>query len=437
MRDIVALETALASVLDVEDCHFLFIAEVSITYMDTSAADNLVKWAATLGQAAEFCLLEQILPDGPGHPFAIQMCQHFDKLSCPIKSVATYQTIPQQRERFGRRGWLNVEAQSLWSAWTGNSFLTPTDRQRLEQVEPFDEHEEFALFASHYLLLHARSYGAKAIASDEPIPQIPTKQVEATFAKLPGQHGLRRFGAAMTVKDHFGNESIINCLGVGNNNRLSSYDVYCRGPSNIHIAPTGGPQPSSRLCATITDLGHIALLVGGRSSPAKPMSDCWVFNKHARKWERTYDLAIPLYRHSACRLGESSLVLVLGGRSRDDNSISQMITVYHPEDGWLECRVEGPTLPKVVFGAVLTCSGPKPGSHSVFDGFLAGGHSRDGVDKKVQAWTISFDDDNRVSPDRNMCCMLSTYSPAPALAPSPLPLSLKPLLRWIGQRGRS
>lgn len=398
LRDIAALETALSSILDVQDCHFLFIAEVSITYMDTSAADNLIRWAATLGQVAEFCLLEQILPDGPGHPFATQMCQHFDKLSCPIKSVATYQTIPQQRERFGSRGWVNVEAQSLWSAWNGLSFLTSTDRQRLEQVEPFDEHEEFALFASHYLLLHARSYGNTATFSDEPTSQTLTREVEATFTKLPGQHGLRRFGAAMTVKDHFGNESIINCLGVGNNHRLSSYDVYCRGPSHFHIAPTGGPQPASRMCATITDLDHRALLVGGRSSPAKPMSDCWIFNKDVRKWERTYNLPIPLYRHSACRLSDSSLVLVLGGRSGEDGRVSQEILVYHPDEGWLECTVQGPTQPKVVFGAVLTCSGTRSGSRSVFGGYLTGGHSGNGVDEKVQSWTLSFNDDSRVSP---------------------------------------
>lgn len=423
LRDVAALEAALASVLDVKDCHFLFVAEVSITYMDTSAADSLVKWAATLGQAAEFCLLEQILPDGPGHPFAIQMCQHFDKLSCPIKSVATYQTIPQQRERFVSRGWVQVEAQSLWSAWSGNSFLTSTDRQQLDQVEPFDEHEEFALFASHYLLLHARSYSDRAIAADDSISlsHTPTKELEATFSKLPGQHGLRRFGAAMTVKNHFGNESIINCLGVGNNHRLSSYDVYCRGPSDVHISPTGSPQPVSRMCATVTDLGHSALLVGGRASPTRPMNDCWIFNKNGRKWERTYDLPVPLYRHSACRLGDSSLVLVLGGRSQVDSAVSRMVSVYHPEDGWLECSVEGTARPKMVFGAVLVCLGPKAGSHSVFDGYLAGGHSGDGLDEKVQAWTLSFYGDNRVSSISLKMCSTPCIIPSDPKFPLPVP----------------
>lgn len=302
--------------------------------------------------------------------------------------MGTYSTIPEQRLRF--RGWSSVEAQSLWSAWSSDSFLSSTDRQQLDQIEPFDEHEEFALFASHYLLLHARSYGLKSTSSNEPVSQTPSTAIHATFSKLTGQHGLRRFGSAMAVADEFGKTSIINCLGLGHNNRLSSYDVYARegaGSSDMHITPPGGP--SSRMCATLTDLGHIAVLVGGRASPAKPMNDCWIFRKEAMKWERTHDLPVPLYRHSACRLAGSSLLMVLGGRPKDPG-----VLVYHPADGWLECSIEGLLMPKLVFGAVLTCSGSKPG-HPVFEGYVAGGLSESSViDTRVLAWTLSFDNRN-------------------------------------------
>lgn len=395
LRDISALENALASVVDIQDCHFLFVAEVSITYMETTAADALIHWASSLGQAAEFCLLEQILPDGPSHPFAATMLQHFDKLSCPIKSVAKYPTIARQCERFRSRGWSTIKAQSLWSAWSGNTFLTPNDRRQLDHIEPFDEHEEFALFASHYMLLHSRSYGDNNTPSDTSASQIPTEEMETTYTALTAHHGRRRFGAAMKVKDHFGNGSIINCLGLGHNNRLSSYDVYSRGgPSHIHIKPRGGP--SSRMCSTLTDLGHCVLLTGGRSSPAKPLSDCWIFTKDTKVWNRTSDLPVPLYRHSACRLGDSSLVLVLGGRPGITGS-SDLITIYHPEDGWLICNVGGTTRPKLVFGATLICSGRQTGCQSTFSGLLMGGISDGRIDRRTQKWTLSFEDD-KVSP---------------------------------------
>lgn len=392
LRHISALENALASIVDIQDCHILFVAEVSITYMETSDADALIQWAASLGQAAEFCLLEQILPNGPDHPFATTMLQHFDKLSCPIKSVTKYPNIKKQCERFRGRGWPTVEAQSLWSAWTRDCFLTPDDRRALDQIEPFDEHEEFALFASHYSLLHARSYGdnSQSMPSESPVSQIPTQEVGMSYAKLTANHGLRRFGAAMIVKDHYGKGTIINCLGLGNNNRLSSYDVFTRGGhSHLHIKPCGGPP--SRVCSILIDLDHVVLLSGGRSSPAKPLNDCWLFRKDTKDWHRTHDMPIPLYRHSACRLGNSSLVLVIGGKT-GVTGVSDLITVYHPEDGWLTCNIGGSTRPKLVFGASLICSGRQSETHLSFRGHFMGGIADGIIDRQIQNWTLTFDD---------------------------------------------
>jgi tRNA wybutosine-synthesizing protein 4 len=43
------LEQSLCSVVDASNSLFLFVAEVSITYMDTLAADGLIQWASTIG----------------------------------------------------------------------------------------------------------------------------------------------------------------------------------------------------------------------------------------------------------------------------------------------------------------------------------------------------------------------------------------------------
>lgn len=362
---------------------------------------------------AEFCLLEQILPDTSSHPFAVTMLAHFEKLSTPIKSVKQYPTIFQQVSRFRDSGWSRVQAQSLWSAWGDELFLTAEERRALDLVEPFDEHEEFALFADHYMILHAKNYGNSSTLSAETASRIPCTDVETTCKKLTGQHALRRFvsplhlalprkdfclfliqGAAMTTTDAFGNEVVFNCLGLVNNNRLSSYDVFTREglPCNKYIPPRGGP--SARTCFQMTDLGHLGvLLTGGRASPAKGMADCWLLKKDSLAWERTFDMPVPLYRHSACRLTGSSLVLVVGGRS-GATGISDLIAVYHPEKGWQKCSIAGSTQSKVVFGATLTCSGRGGGLNTVFHGFLAGGLSSAGViDRTLLAWSLSFDDE--------------------------------------------
>ncbi|PSR79145.1 methyltransferase-like protein [Coniella lustricola] len=393
LRQIATLEAALASIVDVSECVFLFVAEVSITYMETETADSVVDWAAKLGQA-EFCLLEQILPDGPDHPFATTMTSHFDKLSTPIKSVTTYPTIAQQRTRFQDRGWPNVDAQSLWSAWNDDKFFTVESRQRLDLVEPFDEWEEFALFGAHYVLLHAKNTGEDSFSAHADVAHtaIRTEEVDVKFERPTGQNGLRRFGGAMTTTSALGNEFIVNCLGLGRSTRLPSYDVYTRKdtPMGLQMDTLGGP--TSRMCFTLTDLGCRGfLLTGGRTSPAKAMGDCWLFTPNTQKWEPTYDLPIPLFRHSACRLGNSSLALVYGGKS-GASEISDAIMVYHPQRGWLNCQSRGALQPEHVFGATLICSGRSQTSASCadFHGFLMGGLSAGGMrTSQIMAWNLS------------------------------------------------
>ncbi|ROW06585.1 hypothetical protein VMCG_04459 [Cytospora schulzeri] len=393
LRRTAALEQALASIVDANECLFLFVAEVSITYMETEHADSLIQWASTIGQS-EFCLLEQILPDGPDHPFARTMTNHFEKLSTPIKSVKAYPTIQHQRSRFKSRGWSNLRLHSLWSAWSDEHFLSPEDRRKLDQVEPFDEWEEFALFASHYLLLHAKNYGEESAAASEqpPCPEFPSTDAPTVYKQLTGQHGLRRFGAAMVVDDAFGRHSIMNLMGLGSTTRLSSYDIYKPEGSSLDIN-VKAEGPSSRMCYTLTDLGYSTLLVGGRLSPSRANKDCWQFKKDSCQWERTWDLPVPLYRHSTCRLTGSSAALVVGGKPNAVD-VSDLVLVYHPSKGWLRCSVQGSAEPNTVFGALLICSERKQEEPLIFTGFLIGGMSDDGVVKtQLLAWRLAIHDD--------------------------------------------
>lgn len=48
LREPDSLRRALGRLVDLSACEILFVAEVSITYMDTKSADNLIQWASTL-----------------------------------------------------------------------------------------------------------------------------------------------------------------------------------------------------------------------------------------------------------------------------------------------------------------------------------------------------------------------------------------------------
>jgi len=50
LRELKRLQEALtAAVGNVSECSFIFVAEVSITYMETVGADNVIQWASALG----------------------------------------------------------------------------------------------------------------------------------------------------------------------------------------------------------------------------------------------------------------------------------------------------------------------------------------------------------------------------------------------------
>lgn len=50
LRDLVSIHQSLSKLIDIAKCDFLFVAEVSITYMETKAADAVIQWAGSLGQ---------------------------------------------------------------------------------------------------------------------------------------------------------------------------------------------------------------------------------------------------------------------------------------------------------------------------------------------------------------------------------------------------
>ena len=56
LRDVGTVQQALSSLVDVSTASFLFVAEVSITYMETSAADGVIQWAGTIGSGRRTCI---------------------------------------------------------------------------------------------------------------------------------------------------------------------------------------------------------------------------------------------------------------------------------------------------------------------------------------------------------------------------------------------
>lgn len=260
------------------------------------------------------------------------------------------------------------------------------ERVALNEVEPFDEWEEFALFASHYFLLVATkhldansTYGyigpdqrhldVRPVVHDTlDVVQKPQAFLTFRYVENPRERGRRRFGAAVqTAAKLVGHHG-----GLGPQTRLNSTDVYTDGEIDDLIWNSPPVSIAARMCHTITPLNNEdCLLVGGRTSPGNALADCWV--RRSQSWERIDDLPSPRYRHCAALVSlekEDPSVLICGGKNSAGTVLEDYL-IWRSEYGWQTVQVNG-VAPKPRFGAsVIT------GIET--SGVLVGGMTEDGI----------------------------------------------------------
>ena len=294
--------------------------------------------------------------------------RHFDNLQTPLKSIRSYPRLTDQQRRFTDAGWRSAVAKCLWDLWSDPSFVSAKQRLALNSIEPFDEWEGFALFASHYFLLEAssRSRTTSLIRNNEMTIidhqngyRWGKEVVEADLVIQPGkiqqnaEH--RRFSAIFSFElGMFGSHG-----GLGDQRRLNTTSVYALGADvgSEKSLPPNEIEP--RMCHTITNLmDGQHLLVGGRTSPDRGLSDCWL--GQGQRWERIEDLPSPLYRHCAITVTSHDAddsVLIFGGKTMG-SKLSVSWLLWHKSNGWVQVHAPGPgEAPEPRFGAAMSATG--------------------------------------------------------------------------------
>jgi len=355
----------------------LFVAEVSLAYMEQEATQAVLEWAATL-KDVRFCLLEQHLPDGADHPFAQTMLKHFEKLRTPLNAIGT---MSDMKVRFADAGWpdAGTDIRSLWELWSDPTFLTADQRRSLDRVEPFDEWEEFALFASHYFLLIAerkadqdwshRPYRASLAGStsrlslhsnsgsgtESPVPPVPQEQ-PLQAPELPGSFVPRRFAAVVPATSEISEGEAVGLLaGLGSQERLTDCDTYSRTEDLLPIS--GPPMRSGIMCHTVSRLGGTSncLMAGGRTAPDKAIAECWL--RQDGMWRRAQSLPEGRYRHCAIPIRmpteprPAHTVVIFGGKTSDGHVLDEWL-LWTGEGGWRRLHVAGDA-PPARFGAAM------------------------------------------------------------------------------------
>lgn len=314
------------------------------------------------------------------------MIQHFDKLQTPLRCVNVYPLLQDQQRRFVDGGWPLIAVRSLWDLWEDSRFLRPEQRIALNAVEPFDEWEEFALFASHYFLLVATKpsepninhgyigpYQRQLIeysTEEDALRAVGKLRLSLTlrYQDNPNGRGRRRFGAVMKtatrIVGHHG--------GLGTQTRLNSTDVYMDGEMNNVTWNNPPVSVAARMCHTITQLNkEDYLLAGGRTSPGNALADCWL--RRSQSWERVDDLPLPRYRHCATQVSignGGSSILVSGGKNSVGTVLADYV-IWRTGSGWQTVRVTGDA-PRPRFGATMIAINRT-------SGILVGGMTEDGV----------------------------------------------------------
>ncbi|EHY52861.1 tRNA methyltransferase ppm2 [Exophiala dermatitidis] len=388
LRNLRRLKRLVNAVVDIEDCLVLCIAEVSITYMAPEDSDALIAWTTTLSSDVTFCLLEQQSPDRPDNPFTAAMLKHFAKLGTPLRSVLKYPDNHTQTLRFQDAGFPLVEIQSLWELWADPRFLSPSQRMSLDEVEPFDEWEEFALFASHYCLIVAQT-GPDPLIPEEPrsrrasvdsfTSDLSTRTVSPytgqtqwfayKFSRNPDKEGRTHHASAFSIP---GQDAIGVHGGIGPQGRLSTTSVYASAESNMPFPVLPPQEIGARCCHTVTSLDNGQnVLVGGRGSPSAPLKDCWL--QTGSKWERIQDLPEPRFRHRAAGvvLPDNQYGVVVFGGKTSATKVALDCLLWDPKNGWQKLRsLLGDPMPR--FGASFVRLGFN-------HGLLFGGMRQDGV----------------------------------------------------------
>ena len=312
------------------------------------------------------------------------MIQHFDNLQTPLKSVHAYPQLADQERRFLGSGWSKAVARSLWDIFNDADIVPSDQRLALNDVEPFDEWEEFVLFGCHYFLLVAdqgslmqsraklSSLQDRSQGSDIQ----PGNDTLVAHSEIIPKSNLRRFGAAFSLSP----DTVGHHGGLGPQHRLSSMDVYVR-PEKEPLDPPNIASIEPRMCHTITACNPGSLLAGGRTSPEHALRDCWLFREAC--WERVEDLPTPLYRHCATQVTletEGQSILIYGGKTKG-NCVSNQWLLWRQYHGWVQVIIKSSDLtPR--FGSVIASTGSARG-------ILLGGMTADGtILNDFWEWTL-------------------------------------------------
>ncbi|CBZ54704.1 Leucine carboxyl methyltransferase, related [Neospora caninum Liverpool] len=147
LRDIQSVAAELQKRGFRDDVPTFFLSECVLVYMNTSEADAVLRWAAQAVTSAPsaVAVYEQL---NPTDAFGRTMVKNLQTRGCPLMTIFDYPTLESQKQRYLNLGWTASSVVDMNTIY--DKFLPPQERQRVQQLELFDELEEWRLIQAHY-----------------------------------------------------------------------------------------------------------------------------------------------------------------------------------------------------------------------------------------------------------------------------------------------
>ncbi|XP_065053055.1 tRNA wybutosine-synthesizing protein 4-like [Rhopilema esculentum] len=264
-----------------EDFTLLF-SEVVLTYVEKKGCSRLIEWAARTFQNSVFILYEQIQPDDA---FGAVMLKHFETLQSPLRCIREYPTLDSQIQRFKTLGWQRCNAMDMNEFY--HNIVSQEERNHVEDIESFDEFEEWHLKCAHYVLVAA--FTGSCCQLEERM----FAAVEKNRTNCPKAESIiswKSTNESMECFKRFGHELIrlesdilflnggFGCSS-GKHQRLGDGVVLKLNQDKTANGFYSFPVlPSNRVFHTTTLLSDGSIfLFGGRESPLKPCTDYGIF----------------------------------------------------------------------------------------------------------------------------------------------------------------
>ncbi|XP_078260399.1 tRNA wybutosine-synthesizing protein 4 [Rhinoraja longicauda] len=344
-------------------CPTLLLSEVVLTYMKNERSSAVIRWAAGRFSSAMFVVYEQIRPNDP---FGQVMQQHFVQLNSTLHALVEFPGREAQQKRFLNEGWEECFCIDMNEFYA--RYIPEQERQRIEMLEPFDEHEEWQLKCSHYIILCASKgdlikclpfsphpdYGINKLDALDPL------RLSASLCETETESAhLRRFAhRSALVAPH----TIVTTGGFG-----SSAGQHGRLRDISLLVKTGPLWKSSsfkdkdhllteRMFPSLTALSDSrCMVIGGRMSPLTPVTSVVCLKWDAgtggissaslslKAIECRGTMPPARWRHTATEVThrDQKYLFIYGGRSPKEMALGDWHFLNLQDYIWTDVPVEG------------------------------------------------------------------------------------------------